>query len=93
MLPVMASRFYMFDVKPTLSDKLRYAQRMERRQERKGVKQEAQRVPSIRRSRRSRRSGYAFAHQEGFGRLITSGKIMQPRNANTQNTTDIEQFY
>ena len=30
------------------------------------------------RSRRSVRSGYAFAHQEGFGRLITSGKIMRP---------------
>ncbi|KAI5651625.1 putative phospholipid-transporting ATPase IM isoform X3 [Phthorimaea operculella] len=26
---------------------------------------------------RSVRSGYAFAHQEGFGRLITSGKIMK----------------
>ena len=26
--------------------------------------------------RRSVRSGYAFAHQEGFGRLITSGRIM-----------------
>ena len=28
-------------------------------------------------SRRSVRSGYAFAHQEGFGRLITSGRIMK----------------
>ena len=28
--------------------------------------------------RRSIRSGYAFAHQEGFGRLITSGTIMRP---------------
>ncbi len=27
--------------------------------------------------RRSVRSSYAFAHQEGFGRLITSGKIMR----------------
>ena len=26
---------------------------------------------------RSVRSGYAFAHQEGFGRLITSGRIMK----------------
>jgi len=34
--------------------------------------------------RRSIRSGYAFSHQEGFGRLITSGKIMKrqpPTNA------------
>lgn len=35
------------------------------------------RTPSARRVRRSIRSGYAFAHQEGFGRLITSGKIMR----------------
>lgn len=35
------------------------------------------RTPSARPSRRSLRSGYAFAHQEGFGRLITSGKIMR----------------
>lgn len=36
------------------------------------------RTPSARHKRRSIRSGYAFAHQEGFGRLITSGKIMKP---------------
>ena len=35
------------------------------------------RTTSARRSRRSLRSGYAFAHQEGFGKLITSGKIMR----------------
>lgn len=43
---------------------------------------------SVRRSRRSIRSGYAFAHQEGFGRLITSGKLAQKQsirsNASTQ---------
>jgi len=40
------------------------------------------RIPSIKHKRRSIRSGYAFAHQEGFGRLITSGKIMRtPRNS------------
>ena len=36
------------------------------------------------RSRRSVRSGYAFAHQEGFGRLITSGKIMRPNPLHVQ---------
>lgn len=43
------------------------------------------RTPSARRTRRSIRSGYAFAHQEGFGRLITSGKIMRkvPPRSNT----------
>nr|CAD7574760.1 unnamed protein product [Timema californicum] len=39
--------------------------------------QDVLRTPSARRTRRSIRSGYAFAHQEGFGRLITSGKIMR----------------
>lgn len=40
------------------------------------------RPTSVRHKRRSIRSGYAFAHQEGFGRLITSGKIMRtPRNS------------
>lgn len=39
---------------------------------------------SVKHKRRSIRSGYAFAHQEGFGRLITSGKIMRtPRNSET----------
>lgn len=35
------------------------------------------RTPSARRTRRSLRSGYAFAHQEGFGKLITSGKMQK----------------
>lgn len=41
--------------------------------------------------RRSVRSGYAFAHQEGFGRLITSGRMMrtsvnqQPQSSKSQN--------
>lgn len=40
------------------------------------------RPTSVRHKRRSIRSGYAFAHQEGFGRLITSGTIMRtPRNS------------
>lgn len=34
-------------------------------------------TPSARKHRRSLRSGYAFAHQEGFGRLITSGKLVR----------------
>lgn len=35
------------------------------------------RTPSARKARKSIRSGYAFAHQEGFGGLITSGKLMR----------------
>lgn len=37
------------------------------------------RRPQTRRSS-SRRSGYAFAHQEGYGELITSGKNMRAKN-------------
>ena len=37
------------------------------------------RKPQTRRSS-SRRSGYAFAHQEGYGELITSGKNMRVKN-------------
>lgn len=37
------------------------------------------RKPQTRRSS-SRRSGYAFAHQEGYGELITSGKNMRAKN-------------
>ncbi|XP_069982480.1 probable phospholipid-transporting ATPase IM isoform X3 [Penaeus vannamei] len=80
MLPVMAWRFYWVDVHPTLSDKVRFKQRHDAKMASKRSDHDMLRTPSARRSRRSIRSGYAFAHQEGFGRLITSGKIMRPRN-------------
>lgn len=63
------------DVFPTLSDRVRFKQRMQQIRSRQS--QDVLRTPSARRARRSIRSGYAFAHQEGFGRLITSGKIMR----------------
>ncbi|XP_066966189.1 probable phospholipid-transporting ATPase IM isoform X5 [Macrobrachium rosenbergii] len=80
MLPVMAWRFYWVDVRPNLSDKVRFKQRHDAKMASKRSEHDMLRTPSARRSRRSVRSGYAFAHQEGFGRLITSGKIMRPRN-------------
>lgn len=80
MLPVMAWRFYWVDVHPTLSDKVRFKQRHDAKLASQRTEHRIARTPSARRSRRSIRSGYAFAHQEGFGRLITSGKIMRPRN-------------
>lgn len=46
------------------------------------------RTPSARKHRRSIRSGYAFSHQEGFGRLITSGKLIRQitnRNINSSH--------
>lgn len=74
-MPVLAWRFYFVDVAPTLSDRVRLKQRMAAVRSRQS--QDVLRTPSARRARRSIRSGYAFAHQEGFGRLITSGKIMR----------------
>lgn len=74
-MPVLAWRFYFVDVFPTLSDRVRLKQRMAALRSRQS--QDVLRTPSTRRARRSIRSGYAFAHQEGFGRLITSGKIMR----------------
>ncbi|KAL1402454.1 hypothetical protein pipiens_006093 [Culex pipiens pipiens] len=75
MVPVLASRFYFVDVFPGLSDKIRAQQRLAQLRSRQT--NDVLRTPSARRARRSLRSGYAFAHQEGFGRLITSGKIMR----------------
>lgn len=74
-IPVLAWRFYFVDIHPTLTDRVRLKQRIDSYQSR--VTAEPTRVTSTRRTRRSIRSGYAFAHQEGFGRLITSGTIMR----------------
>ncbi|XP_044736525.1 probable phospholipid-transporting ATPase IM isoform X3 [Chrysoperla carnea] len=74
-IPVLAWRFYFVDVRPTLSDRVRLKQRLTQIRSRHSL--DELRTPSARRTRRSIRSGYAFAHQEGFGRLITSGKIMR----------------
>uniref|UniRef100_A0A3B4D339 Phospholipid-transporting ATPase n=1 Tax=Pygocentrus nattereri TaxID=42514 RepID=A0A3B4D339_PYGNA len=67
--PVLAFRFLKLDLKPQLSDTVRYTQ----------LVQQKKWKPALGRLGRggSRRSGYAFAHQEGFGELITSGKNMR----------------
>uniref|UniRef100_A0A9J8AK36 Phospholipid-transporting ATPase n=1 Tax=Cyprinus carpio carpio TaxID=630221 RepID=A0A9J8AK36_CYPCA len=59
--PVLAFRFLKLDLKPQLSDTKKRNGSALGRLGRGG----------------SRRSGYAFAHQEGFGELITSGKNMR----------------
>lgn len=83
-LPTVANRFYHVDVHPTLSDKCRYKQRVLRARAKAPVEVSTRRRSSIRRQRRSIRSGYAFSHQEGFGRLITSGKIMKKVKSGAQ---------
>ncbi len=50
--------------------------------------QDVMRTPSARHKRRSIRSGYAFAHQEGFGRLITSGKMSVYRHNNHERSAN-----
>ncbi|XP_061409847.1 phospholipid-transporting ATPase ID-like isoform X1 [Lethenteron reissneri] len=70
-MPIAAFRFLKTDLRPTLSDKERYMQRQRRKQ-----KPQTLRLHRVHRTG-SRRSGYAFAHQEGFGELITSGKNMR----------------
>nr|XP_017030713.1 phospholipid-transporting ATPase ID isoform X2 [Drosophila kikkawai] len=71
--PVLAYKFYLLDVHPSLSDKIR---QKSLKKIHSRASSSVRRTASSRRGRRSVRSGYAFAHQEGFGRLITSGKIM-----------------
>ncbi|KAI3361043.1 hypothetical protein L3Q82_013240, partial [Scortum barcoo] len=84
-VPVLAFRFLKVDLKPQLSDTVRYTQ-LVRQKKRKpvgrsvgGTWRGAGSVSEGRLGARggSRRSGYAFAHQEGFGELITSGKNMR----------------
>ncbi|XP_036931372.1 phospholipid-transporting ATPase ID isoform X1 [Acanthopagrus latus] len=84
-VPVLAFRFLKVDLKPQLSDTVRYTQ-LVRQKKRKpigrsvgGAWRGAGSASEGRLGARggSRRSGYAFAHQEGFGELITSGKNMR----------------
>lgn len=76
LVPVVAYRFYKFDLAPTLADRCRFIQRISRRRT-KPIEIQLRRRSSYRKSRRSIRSGYAFSHQEGFGNLITSGMIIK----------------
>ncbi|KAL7392859.1 hypothetical protein ABVT39_002674 [Epinephelus coioides] len=84
-VPVLAFRFLKVDLKPQLSDTVRYTQ-LVRQKKRKPVGRSTggawRGTGSVSEGRLgarggSRRSGYAFAHQEGFGELITSGKNMR----------------
>ncbi|KAI5696260.1 hypothetical protein M8J75_010504 [Diaphorina citri] len=76
-LPVISRRFYLFLVHPTLSNRIRLKQRILKTGSSVELDSGQYGSQANKRPRRSIRSGYAFAHQEGFGRLITSGKIMK----------------
>ncbi|XP_041094931.1 phospholipid-transporting ATPase ID isoform X1 [Polyodon spathula] len=70
-VPVVTFRFLKLDLKPQLSDTVRYTQLVRKKQ-----KPQGRRLRIVGRTG-SRRTGYAFSHQEGFGELITSGKNMR----------------
>ncbi|XP_026579260.1 phospholipid-transporting ATPase ID-like [Pseudonaja textilis] len=70
-MPVVAFRFLKLDLRPELSDTVRYTQLVRKKQ-----KTQHRCMGRVGRAG-SRRSGYAFSHQEGFGELITSGKNMR----------------
>ncbi|XP_062367174.1 phospholipid-transporting ATPase ID [Cinclus cinclus] len=70
-VPVVAFRFLKLDLKPELSDTVRYTQLVRKKQKtQRRCMRHAGHVGS-------RHSGYAFSHQEGFGELIMSGKNMR----------------
>ncbi|XP_047398191.1 probable phospholipid-transporting ATPase IM isoform X3 [Sciurus carolinensis] len=74
-IPVVAFRFLKMHLYPSLSDQIRQWQKAQKK-----AKPTSSRRPQTRRSS-SRRSGYGFAHQEGYGELITSGKNMRVKNS------------
>ncbi|GFN78140.1 phospholipid-transporting ATPase [Plakobranchus ocellatus] len=78
-LPMVAYRFYTSNVTPTLADRVRLRQRLKKSKSKFSRDFRMHRQSTIRRSTRSIRSGYAFAHQAGFGELITSGINMKER--------------
>ncbi|KAI5724667.1 hypothetical protein M8J77_005726 [Diaphorina citri] len=93
-LPVISRRFYLFLVHPTLSNRIRLKQRILKTGSSVELDSGQYGSQANKRPRRSIRSGYAFAHQEGFGRLITSGKIMKrmihhhgPSNGHAHNAS------
>ncbi|KAM9338399.1 phospholipid-transporting ATPase ID-like [Symphorus nematophorus] len=67
-LPVVAFRFILIQLRPTINDKVRHK-----------VRKEALPAPAppkhVRRIS-TRRSGYAFSHSQGYGELVTSRKFL-----------------
>lgn len=89
LLPIIAYRFYYIDVHPTLTERIRLKQRLMKSKSR-SKDFHIRRASTLRRSTRSLRSGYAFAHQEGFGELITSGLNMRQRVEKSEQKNPVE---
>uniref|UniRef100_A0A3Q2Y9N2 Phospholipid-transporting ATPase n=1 Tax=Hippocampus comes TaxID=109280 RepID=A0A3Q2Y9N2_HIPCM len=71
-LPVVAYRFTVIQLCPTVNDKVRHKLRKE------ALPGPAPRRPPVRRIS-TRRSGYAFSHVQGYGDLVTSRRFLRPR--------------
>lgn len=86
LLPIIACRFLKLDLKPSISDLVRIKQKFGKpKPKSKSTIFSTRPRSSMRASTRSiKRSGYAFSHEEGFGALIRSGKMMpEPSVSNT----------
>ncbi|XP_038124235.1 phospholipid-transporting ATPase ID-like [Cyprinodon tularosa] len=70
-LPVVALRFILMQIRPTINDRVRY----------KMQKDTLPAPPPRRPVRRvsTRRSGYAFSHSQGYGALVTSERFLFKR--------------
>ncbi|XP_054614241.1 phospholipid-transporting ATPase ID-like [Dunckerocampus dactyliophorus] len=71
-LPVMACRFMILQLRPTIIDKVRHKVRTETL-----PAPEPRRPPARRTS--TRRSSYAFSHTQGYGDLVTSRRFLLKR--------------
>ncbi|XP_056288825.1 phospholipid-transporting ATPase ID-like [Pseudoliparis swirei] len=71
-LPVVAFRFILIQLRPTINDKVRHKLRKE------ALPAPAPRRPPARRIS-TRRSGYAFSHAKGYGDLVTSRRFLLKR--------------
>ncbi|XP_026862250.2 phospholipid-transporting ATPase ID [Electrophorus electricus] len=78
-LPVVAFRFLLIQLRPTMNDKVRYKMR----QDKAVLPPLPRRFPRRRIS--TRRSGYAFSHARGYGDLVTSGRFLR-RNVKSRPT-------
>ncbi|KAJ3604956.1 hypothetical protein NHX12_027007 [Muraenolepis orangiensis] len=76
-LPVVAYRFTLIQLWPTINDKVRYKVRKEE------LPAPAPRRLPVRRIS-TRRSGYAFSHAQGYGELVTSGRFLLRRPMKTR---------
>ncbi|KAI4876349.1 hypothetical protein NFI96_017814 [Prochilodus magdalenae] len=70
-LPVVAFRFLLIQLRPTINDKVRHKVR----QAKAVPPPPPRRFPRRRIS--TRRSGYAFSHARGYGDLVTSGRFLR----------------